>query len=135
MPYAFAKRHTIFATLTKVILVLAFLTEIVALLLPLKLINQIQLILTMSLINANQISMVTIDNLITTAIKDIHNKKQTANSITTNAFVNKTRNDSIQLETIKERIKLLTTPYKYTIQWSCFLSTKRKRHQISQKNL
>ena len=76
MPYAFAKRHTIFATLTKVILVLAFLTEIVALLLPLKLINQIQLILTMSLINANQISMVTIDNLIITAIKDIHNKKQ-----------------------------------------------------------
>ena len=109
MPYAFAKRHTIFATLTKVILVLAFLTEIVALLLPLKLINQIQLILTMSLINANQISMVTIDNLITTAIKDIHNKKQTANSITTNAFVNKTRNDSIQLETIKERIELLKT--------------------------
>ena len=34
----------------------------------------------MSLINANQISMVTIDNLITTAIKDIHitkNKQQT----------------------------------------------------------
>ena len=107
MPYAFAKRHTIFATLTKVILVLTFLTEIVALLLPLKLVNQIQLILTMSLINANQISMVTIDNLITTAIKDIHNKKQTANSVTTNAFVNKTRNDSIQLETIKERIELL----------------------------
>ena len=107
MPYAFAKRHTISATLTKVILVLTFLTEIVALLLPLKLVNQIQLILTMSLINANQISMVTIDNLITTAIKDIHNKKQTANSITTNAFVNKTRNDSIQLETIKERIELL----------------------------
>ena len=109
MPYAFAKRHTIFATLTKVILVLTFLTEIVALLLPLKLVNQIQLILTMSLINANQISMVTIDNLITTAIKDIHNKKQTANSITTNAFVNKTRSDSIQLETIKERIELLKT--------------------------
>ena len=109
MPYAFAKRHTIFATLTKVILVLTFLTEIVALLLPLKLVNQIQLILTMSIINANQISMVTIDNLITTAIKDIHNKKQTANSITTNAFVNKTRSDSIQLETIKERIELLKT--------------------------
>lgn len=75
MPYAFAKRHTIFATLTKVILVLTFLTEIVALLLPLRLINQIQLIFSMSLKNANQISMVTIYNLINTAIKDICNKK------------------------------------------------------------
>ena len=93
-PYTFAK-HTIFTTSNKVILtvpayvnlILTFLTEIVSLLFPLQLLNQIQLIFTMPLINANQISMITIDNLITTAIKDICNKKQRGNSITKNAFL------------------------------------------------
>ena len=41
-----------------------------------KSINQIQITLTMSLVNVNEISMVTIDNLITTAIKDISIKKK-----------------------------------------------------------
>ena len=43
--------------------------------------------------------MVTIDNLITTAIKDATNKKQ---RVTTVTFLNKTRNDLIQLEIIEE---------------------------------
>ena len=73
-----------------------------------KSINQIQITLTMSLVNVNEISMVTIDNLITTAIKDISIKKKGHTSITTNAFINKTRNDSIQPEIIKEGIECLT---------------------------
>ena len=52
-----------------------FLTEIEALLVRLELIEQIQLIFAISLINPNQSSMVTINNLITTAVKDICNKK------------------------------------------------------------
>ena len=59
----------------------------------------------MSLINASETTMVTIDNLITTAIKDATNKKQRAESITTVIFLNKTRNDLIQLEIIEEIIK------------------------------
>ena len=51
--------------------------------------------------------MVTIDYLITSAIINILNKKQRANSITTIAFVNKTRNDPIQSEIIEKRIKWL----------------------------
>ena len=53
----------------------------------------------MLLINASETTMVTIDNLITTAIKDTTNKKQ---RVTTVTFLNKTRNDLIQLEIIEE---------------------------------
>ena len=53
----------------------------------------------MLLINASETTMVTIDNLITTAIKDATNKKQ---RVTTVTFLNKTRNDLIQLEIIEE---------------------------------
>ena len=56
----------------------------------------------MLLINASETTMVTIDNLITTAIKDATNKKQ---RVTTVTFLNKTRNDLIQLEIIEEIIK------------------------------
>ena len=59
----------------------------------------------MSLINASETTMVIIDNLSTTAIKDATNKKQRAESITTVTFLNKTRNDLIQLEIIEEIIK------------------------------
>ena len=59
----------------------------------------------MSLINASEITMVTMDNLITTAIKDMPNKNQRTESIITVTFFNKTRNDLIQLEIIEERIK------------------------------
>ena len=51
--------------------------------------------------------MVTIDNLVTTAIKVILNKNQRADSITTVAFMNKTRNYYIQPEMIEERIEWL----------------------------
>ena len=53
----------------------------------------------MLLINASETTMVTIDNLITTPIKDATNKKQ---RVTTVTFLNKTRNDLIQLEIIEE---------------------------------
>ena len=60
---------------------------------------------TMSFINASEITMFTIGNLINTAIEDIPKKKQRAESITTVTFVNKTRIDTIQSEIIEERIK------------------------------
>lgn len=59
----------------------------------------------MSFINASEITMFTIGNLINTAIEDIPKKKQRAESITTVTFVNKTRIDTIQSEIIEERIK------------------------------
>ena len=60
---------------------------------------------TMSFINASEITMFTIGNLINTAIEDIPKKKQRAESITTVTFINKTRIDTIQSEIIEERIK------------------------------
>ena len=57
----------------------------------------------MSLTNANEITIVTIDNLITAAIKDICDKKQRANCITTVPFMNKTRNDPTKPEIIEEK--------------------------------
>ena len=59
----------------------------------------------MSFINASEITMFTIGNLINTAIEDIPKKKQRAESITTVTFINKTRIDTIQSEIIEERIK------------------------------
>ena len=59
----------------------------------------------MSFINASEITMFTTGNLITTAIEDIPNEKQRAESITTVTFIKKTRNDPIQTEIIEERIK------------------------------
>ena len=59
----------------------------------------------MSFINASEITMFTIGNPINTAIEDIPNKKQRAESITTVTFINKTRIDTIQSEIIEERIK------------------------------
>ena len=59
----------------------------------------------MSFINASEITMFTIGNLINTAIEDIPNKKQRAESITTVTFINKTRNNPIQPEIIEERVK------------------------------
>lgn len=60
---------------------------------------------TMSFINASEITMFTIGNLINTAIEDIPKKKQRAESITTVTSINKTRIDTIQSEIIEERIK------------------------------
>ena len=60
---------------------------------------------TMSFINASEITMFTIGNLINTAIEDIPKKKQRAESITAVTFINKTRIDTIQSEIIEERIK------------------------------
>ena len=54
--------------------------------------------------------MVTIDNLIQSnlnLLSKIYVTKKEQTSITANAFINKTRNDSIQPEIIKERIKWL----------------------------
>ena len=61
----------------------------------------------MPLVNANEITMVTIRNLITTSIKDVCGKKKRAVSITTVAFINKFQNNCTQPEIIKERIKRL----------------------------
>ena len=61
----------------------------------------------MPLINANEITMVTIGNLITTSIKDVCDKKQRAVSIMTVAFINKFQNNCTKPGIIEERIKRL----------------------------
>ena len=61
----------------------------------------------MSLINANEITMAIIDNLITTGIKDIRDNKQRADFITTVTFINETRNDPIQPDINEETIEWL----------------------------
>ena len=61
----------------------------------------------MPLINANELTMVTIKNIITTAIKDVCNYKQRAVSITTVTFINKFQNKFRQTEIVEERIKRL----------------------------
>lgn len=90
----------------------------------------------MSLISASYVIMVSIDCLITTAIKEALNKNNEQIPLLQLLLLKKNRNDPIYLELIEERIESLIktgTLIKQTIQRSCFLSGNRKRYRISRK--
>ena len=92
----------------------------------------------MSLINANEITMAIIDNLITTGIKDIRDNKQRADFITTVTFINETRNDPIQPDINEETIEWLIKNgalINKTFNGHAFYHLKEKDTTFLEKNL